>query len=316
MYPMSRTMLAGVLGSVGGLALFLYGMLMMSAALEGLAGKRLEKTLRRFTGSCLKAFLTGTAVTALLHSSSAVMVLLIGFVNAGVIGLEQAAGVVMGANLGTTITGQLTALPLSSLAPVLCLVGMLFQLCGKNEKIRQGARAVAGFGVLLVGMETMKRAVMPLAKSQAAQAFFLKLGSPLAGILGGAAFTALIQSSTAAVAVVQALLESGAMDLYTAAFLIFGQNIGTCATSFLASMGGCRNGKRAAFLHLLFNLAGTLLFTGICLWTPFLGWVERLTPANPAAQAANVHTIHNLVTALLLLPFCRQLAVLTRKLLP
>lgn len=304
---------ANMLSALSGLALFLYGMLMMSQNLEELAGGRLEQVLRRFTSRPLTGLLAGTVLTALVHSSSAVMVFLIGFVNAGVMGLEQAVWVIMGANIGTTVTSQLIALPIYETAPVCCMAGVLLQICSKKKKVKQLAGTAAGFGVLLIGMETMKLAAGPLQESEAAVQFMLRLQNPLAGILGGAAFTALIQSSTAAVAIVQALLANGVMELRTAAFLIFGQNIGTCMTSVLASLGACKNAKRAAFLHLLFNVAGTALFTLLCLGTPFLEWIQRLTPGNPAAQAANIHTIHNVVTALVLLPFGRQMTALSKR---
>lgn len=290
-----------------GLVLFLYGMKVMSSSLEYAAEERLRLFLKKLTANRFMGVLAGAGITAIIQSSSATTVMVVGLVNSGILSLEQAVGVIMGANIGTTVTGQLLAVNLDSAAPYFVFLGLFFMLLGEKSRWYQIGRLFFGLGALFLGMKGMETAMAPLGKSVRVLFLLSKLKSPVAGILAGAVFTALIQSSSASVGILQSLLNSGALGLKQSVFILFGQNIGTCITAVLASVGGSDYAKRATIVHILFNVLGTCLFTLICLFTPFTEWMARFTPKNPAAQIANIHTVFNLVTAALLLPFGRQL---------
>ena len=292
-----------LLGLLGGLALFLYGMQMMSTNLEAAAGNKMKQILERLTSNRFLGVLVGAVITALIQSSSATTVMVVGFVNSGLMTLNQAVWVIMGANIGTTITGQLIALDVGALAPLIAFVGVAILVFVKNKKIQHIAGIVAGIGVLFIGMDMMSSAMSPLREEPQFVEMMTKFSNPLLGILVGAGFTALIQSSSASVGILQALAMSGVIDLYSAVFVLFGQNIGTCITAVLASIGTTRNAKRATAIHLLFNLIGTVVFVVLSLVTPFTDVMISLAPGNPMAQIANVHTVFNLGTSLLLLPF-------------
>ena len=305
-----------LLGLLGGLALFLYGMQMMSTNLEAAAGNKMKQILERLTSNRFLGVLVGAVITALIQSSSATTVMVVGFVNSGLMTLNQAVWVIMGANIGTTITGQLIALDVGALAPLIAFVGVAILVFVKNKKIQHIAGIVAGIGVLFIGMDMMSSAMSPLREEPQFVEMMTKFSNPLLGILVGAGFTALIQSSSASVGILQALAMSGVIDLYSAVFVLFGQNIGTCITAVLASIGTTRNAKRATAIHLLFNLIGTVVFVVLSLVTPFTDVMISLAPGNPMAQIANVHTVFNLGTSLLLLPFGSVLVKIVERILP
>ena len=301
---------------LGGLALFLYGMNMMSQGMEAAAGNKMKQILERLTTNRYLGVLVGAVITAIIQSSSATTVMVVGFVNSGMMTLRQAVGVIMGANIGTTITGQLIALDAGAIAPFIAFLGVVLVVFLKQPKVRNIGGILAGLGVLFIGMEMMSTAMMPLRDSKAFIDMMTKFSNPLLGIMAGAIFTALIQSSSASVGILQALATSGAISFSGAVYVLFGQNIGTCITAVLASIGTGRNAKRTTILHLSVKIIGTAVFTILCMLTPLTSWVGGFTPANPAAQIANMHTLFNIVTTILLLPAGNLLAKLAEKILP
>ena len=305
-----------VLALLGGLALFLYGMQMMSTGLEAAAGNRMKSILEKLTSNRVKGVLFGAAITAVIQSSSATTVMVVGFVNSGLMTLKQAIWVIMGANIGTTITGQLIALDIGAIAPLFAIAGVGAIMFIKSEKVHHISSIFAGLGILFMGMDMMGAAMSPLKESEAFISLMTKFDNPLLGILVGALFTAVIQSSSASVGILQALASTGMIPLSSAVFVLFGQNIGTCITAVLASIGMKVNAKRTTVIHLLFNIIGTVLFTVICLVTPYVTWIEAMTPGDPVAQIANAHTVFNIVTTLLLLPFGTHMANIAVRILP
>jgi phosphate:Na+ symporter len=305
-----------VLALLGGLALFLYGMQMMSTGLEAAAGNRMKSILEKLTSNRIKGVLVGAAITAVIQSSSATTVMVVGFVNSGLMTLKQAVWVIMGANIGTTITGQLIALDIGAIAPLFAIAGVGAIMFIKSEKVHHISSIFAGLGILFMGMDMMGAAMSPLKESEAFISLMTKFDNPLLGILVGALFTAVIQSSSASVGILQALASTGMIPLSSAVFVLFGQNIGTCITAVLASIGMKVNAKRTTVIHLLFNIIGTVLFTVICLVTPYVTWIEAMTPGDPVAQIANAHTVFNIVTTLLLLPFGIHMANIAVRILP
>lgn len=304
------------LSLLGGLALFLLGMNMMSDGLEKAAGNKMKKILEKLTTNRFLGVAVGAAITAVIQSSSATTVMVVGFVNSGLMTLRQAIWVIMGANIGTTITGQLIALDVGVIAPVFAIVGVVFIVFLKSKKLYHIGHIIGGLGVLFVGMEMMSGSMSGLRDSQLFMDTVTNLSNPFLGIAVGAIFTAIIQSSSASVGILQALSMSGAITLNNSVFVLFGQNIGTCITAVLASIGTTRNAKRTTIIHLMFNIIGTVIFTCICLVLPFTDWIIKLTPNNSAAQIANVHTIFNIVTTLLLLPAGTYLEKIAKKILP
>lgn len=305
-----------VLALLGGLALFLYGMQMMSTGLEAAAGNRMKSILEKLTSNRVKGVLVGAAITAVIQSSSATTVMVVGFVNSGLMTLKQAVWVIMGANIGTTITGQLIALDIGAIAPLFAIAGVGAIMFIKSEKVHHISSIFAGLGILFMGMDMMGAAMSPLKESEAFISLMTKFDNPLLGILVGALFTAVIQSSSASVGILQTLASTGMIPLSSAVFVLFGQNIGTCITAVLASIGMKVNAKRTTVIHLLFNIIGTVLFTVICLVTPYVTWIEAMTPGDPVAQIANAHTVFNIVTTLLLLPFGTHMANIAVRILP
>lgn len=305
-----------VLALLGGLALFLYGMQMMSTGLEAAAGNRMKSILEKLTSNRIKGVLVGAAITAVIQSSSATTVMVVGFVNSGLMTLKQAVWVIMGANIGTTITGQLIALDIGAIAPLFAIAGVGAIMFIKSEKVHHISSIFAGLGILFMGMDMMGAAMSPLKESEAFISLMTKFDNPLLGILVGALFTAVIQSSSASVGILQALASTGMIPLSSAVFVLFGQNIGTCITAVLASIGMKVNAKRTTVIHLLFNIIGTVLFTVICLVTPYVTWIEAMTPGDSVAQIANAHTVFNIVTTLLLLPFGTHMANIAVRILP
>ena len=279
-----------VLGLLGGLALFLYGMQMMSSGLEAAAGNRMKQILERLTANRFLGVAVGAAITAVIQSSSATTVMVVGFVNSGMMTLIQAVWIIMGANIGTTITGQLIALDVGALAPLFAFCGVALVVFTKKVKLHHWGLIVAGLGILFIGMDMMSTAMMPLRDSPAFVNLMTRFSNPALGILAGAVFTAAIQSSSASVGILQALAVSGVIGLPSAVYVLFGQNIGTCITA--------------------------VVFTVICMLTPLTAFVESLSPANPAAQIANMHTLFNIATTLMLLPFGTLLAKAAVRILP
>lgn len=305
-----------VISLAGGLALFLYGMSIMGTGLEKYAGGRMESILQKLTSSTWRAVALGAVITALIQSSSGTTVIVVGLVNSGIMQLSQAIGIIMGANIGTTVTGLLIALDVGAMAPLLAFVGVAFVVFLKKPILHHWGQIIAGLGVLFLGMGMMSDAMMPLRESQVFIDLMTKMSNPLLGILVGMVFTAIIQSSSASVGILQTLAASGLIGLHSAAFILFGQNIGTCITAVLAAIGTSRSAKRTTIIHLLFNVIGTVIFTTLCILTPLTGLIESLLPATPAGQIAALHTTFNIVTTLLLLPFGTHLAKIAERILP
>ena len=304
-----------LLALFGGLALFLYGMHMMSCGLENAAGDRMKSILEKLTSNPLIGVLVGALITAVIQSSSATTVMVVGFVNSQLMTLNQAVWIIMGANIGTTITGQLIALDAGKVAPIVAIVGVVMITFMKNKKVNAIGEILGGLGILFIGMDMMKLAMVPLQDSPMFIDAMTTISNPFFAILLGAGFTALIQSSSASVGILQALALSGLIPLSSSIYIIFGQNIGTCVTSFLASLNANRNAKRTTVIHLSFNIIGTILFMLFVTFVPFVDWMEAIT-SNPAAQIANTHTCFNILTTLILLPFGHKLARLAEMILP
>lgn len=267
----------GVLSLIGGLALFLYGMHVMGAGLEKMSGGRLERILENLTSNPLKAVLLGAGVTAVIQSSSATTVMVVGFVNSGIMKLSQAIGIIMGANIGTTITAWLLSLTgiqgdnlfinmlkPTSFSPILAMIGIILLMSGKSDKKKITGEILLGFVVLMYGMSAMSGAVEPLADVPEFTNLLTMFKNPVLGVLAGALLTAVIQSSSASVGILQALSVTGGFTFGTAIPIILGQNIGTCVTAMISAIGANKGAKRTAFVHLYFNLIGTILF--LCLF--------------------------------------------------
>ncbi|MCI5731923.1 MAG: Na/Pi cotransporter family protein [Eubacterium sp.] len=317
---MFSEMFFNALTLIGGLAFFLYGMHVMGDGLTKLSGGRLERILERLTHNRMKAVLLGAGVTAVIQSSSATTVTVVGFVNSGIMKLEQAIGVIMGANIGTTVTSWLlsltgieggnfflTLLKPSSFTPVLAIIGIFLIMSSKQEKRKDIGAILIGFSVLMFGMDTMSAAVEPLADVPEFTGIFTMFSNPFLGMLVGALLTAIIQSSSASVGILQALCATGSVPFATAIPIIMGQNIGTCVTALLSSVGAGKNAKRAALVHLYFNVIGTAVFM-IIFYTlnAFLDFTFMHNPAN-AAGIAVIHSLFNIGATLLLLPFAKGL---------
>lgn len=313
----------GVFALVGGLALFLYGMDIMGKGLEKLSGGRLERLLEKLTSNRVKAVALGALVTAVIQSSSATTVMVVGFVNSGIMKLTQAVGIIMGANIGTTMTSWILSLSSiessnffvkllkpSSFAPILALIGIIFIMFNKKEKKKDIGMILVGFAILMTGMDQMSEAVKPLKDVPEFTNILLMFSNPILGMLAGLVLTAIIQSSSASVGILQALCVTGAVPFSTALPIIMGQNIGTCVTAIISSIGTSKNAKRAAAVHLFFNIIGTavfmIVFYTINAFLPF----EFLADAADAKGIATIHSLFNIGATLLLLPFGNQLVKL------
>lgn len=302
-----------------GLGLFLYGMTIMSDGLEKSAGNKLEKIIEKVSGSLIKGIITGAVVTCVVQSSSATTVMVVGFVNAGIMSLTQAIGIIMGANIGTTITAQLVSIDVSLLAPVAIITGMAIKMFSKNRKQLVFGEILLGFGILFFGMEVMKDAMAPLKQNDAFRNLILGIGSgtwmgTLKGFLLGLTITAVVQSSSATTAILVALATEGSLPIEAAFPILLGTNVGTCVTAMLSSMGANRTAKRAALMHLLFNVIGTLVFI-IFLQSLTIGAVTSISD-HPQRQLANAHTLFNIVNTLLLLPFAGLIVKAVNFMLP
>ncbi len=313
----------GVFSLIGGLALFLFGMDAMGKGLEKLSGGRLERLLEKLTSNRLKAVALGTLVTGIIQSSSATTVMVVGFVNSGIMKLTQAVGIIMGANIGTTVTAWLLSLASiegesfvlqllkpSSFSPILALIGIILLMFCKSEKKKNIGTILIGFAILMTGMDQMSAAVKPLKDVPEFTNILLMFSNPILGMLAGLILTAVIQSSSASVGILQALCMTGAVPFGTALPIIMGQNIGTCVTAIISSIGTSKNAKRAATVHLLFNIIGTTVFM-IVFYTlnAFVSFEFLNTPAD-AAGIATVHSLFNIGATCLLLPFGNQLVKL------
>ena len=287
---------------LGGLSLFLFGMKLMGEGLERAAGDRLKNILSMVTKNRVLAMLAGIAVTAVIQSSSAATVMVVGFVNAGLLSLTQAVGMIMGANIGTTVTSLMLSVKLDFGMIFACLGLLMTVLSRKHAAASALGEVLMGLGILFVGMDTMSGAMAPLQGWAGFRNAMASMDDPLLGVLIGAAVTAVLQSSSASVGILQALAGEGLISLHAAVFILFGQNIGTCVTALLASSGTNATAKRAAVVHLLFNVIGTVLFLLIALIFPIADWITALAPTNTRLQIAMVHIVFNVVTTLLLLP--------------
>lgn len=312
--------LFAVLSLLCGLALFLYGMNTMGDGLEKFSGGKLEKTLEKMTNNTLKGFFLGLAVTAVIQSSSATTVMVVGFVNSGIMKLRQAIGIIMGANIGTTVTAWILSLSgiegdslvmqllkPSSFSAIFAFVGIILLMFVKSDSKKNLGTIFVGFAVLMVGMDMMSGAVEPLADNPAFTSILTAFQNPILGILAGAVLTAIIQSSSASVGILQALSTTGSITYSMAIPIVMGQNIGTCITALLSCIGAKKNAKRAAFVHLYFNIIGTVvlctLFYAINAVVNFSFVDDVVNPANIAV----IHTLFNVCATALLLPFNKQL---------
>ena len=307
--------ITNILSLLGGLALFLYGMQMMSGGLEAAAGNKMKQILERLTANRFLGVVVGALITAVIQSSSATTVMVVGFVNSGMMTLSQAVWIIMGANIGTTITGQLIALDVGMMAPLFAFAGVAMVVFLKSPRAHHYGEIIAGLGVLFIGMGMMSDAMVPLREVPEFVNLMTTFSNPVVGIGVGALFTAVIQSSSASVGILQSLASNGLIGLGDAVFVLFGQNIGTCITAVLAAIGTSKNAKRTTVIHLTFNIIGTTVFTIICLLFPLTALVESFTPGNAPAQIANMHTLFNIVTTLLLLPVGQYLAKFAEKIM-
>ena len=313
----------GILKMVGGLALFLYGMDLMGEGLAKASGGKMEKMLESLTSNTLKAVALGAIVTAVIQSSSATTVIVVGFVNSGIMKLGQAVGVIMGANIGTTMTSWLLSLTgiesgnffmqllkPSSFSPVLAVIGVIFMQFLKSDKKKNVGMIMVGFAILMTGMDTMSAAVKPLANVPEFTNILLMFSNPVLGLLAGAILTAIIQSSSASVGILQALCMTGAVTYGTALPIIMGQNIGTCVTAMISGIGASKNARRTALIHLYFNIIGTTIFL-VIFYTinAFVDFAFLDTAAN-AAGIAVIHSVFNITATIVLLPFSKVLVKL------
>ena len=311
---------------IGGLALFIYGMTTMGKGLERAAGSKLEKTLEKMTGNVFTALIMGMVVTMVIQSSSATTVMVVGFVNAGIMTLKQSVGVILGANIGTTVTAQILRLSggdgsgnlfmdllkPKNLAYIIVLVGVIIMMLAKKRRTRDIADIFTGFGILFIGMAVMEGAVAPLADLPQFADLFAAISNPVLGVVVGAGVTAIIQSSSASVGILQALSTTGAITYSAAIPIILGQNIGTCITAFLSSLGGSKNARRTAMVHFYFNLIGSIAFLVAIYAVQYaVGFSFWENPIDKGG-IANFHTLFNVTCTLLFLPFTGLLVKLAR----
>ena len=310
---------ANILSMAGGLGLFLFGIRTMGDGLENAAGAKLKRMLEVLTGNRFLAVLVGFVVTAIIQSSTATTVMVVGFVNAGMMSLAQAVGVIMGANIGTTVTSLLIALNFSSVAAAAVLVGVILMLASKKTVVKNLGAIFTGFGLLFLGIDMMSDSMAPLRESAGFMNFIVTVSEsplrPLFGIILGIVMTAVLQSSSASVGVLQTLAMQGLVPLKFSVFVLFGQNIGTCLTALFSTVGAKKNSKRAAVIHLLFNLIGTGIFILIALLTPYVEWIEKLSP-DPMAQIAISHIVFNIASTVIMFPFAKVLVKLSCLLVP
>lgn len=307
------SILAGVLG---GLGLFLFGMNMMGNGLQKAAGNRLKQMIGALTTNKYIGVVVGALVTMLIQSSSATTVMVVGFVNAGLMSLYQAIGVIMGANIGTTVTAQLVAFKLTDIAPFVIAAGVALQLASKKRKHQEIAEVLIGFGILFLGMKTMSSVLKPLSHTPAFEQMITGLSNPFMGIVVGFVITAIVQSSSATTGLLLAIASTGVLGLEAAFPILFGQNIGTCVTAMISSVGASRTARRAAMMHLLFNIIGTAVFMVLLYALPIVEWITSLSAGDVQRQIANAHSLFNITNTLLLLPFSALFVKAAERIIP
>ncbi|MGL5440629.1 MAG: Na/Pi cotransporter family protein [Filifactoraceae bacterium] len=305
-----------IIGLIAGLGLFLYGMNLMGAGLQKAAGEKLKSIIEMLTKNRLIAVFVGIFVTAIIQSSSATTVMVVGFVNAGIMQLSQAIGIIMGANVGTTVTAQLVSFDIEALAPVTVGIGVIMLLASKNEKTKSFSEILIGFGILFVGMVYMKEAVRPLREVQAFKDMLVNFGdNQILGIMMGFGLTLMVQSSSASIGILIALATEGMLPLASALPILYGDNIGTCTTALISSIGASKNAQRAAVMHLTFNIIGTLLFA-LLLNPVVTKIVVGLDPDDVGRQIANAHTIFNITNVVFQFPFASFIVKFAQFIIP
>ena len=302
-----------ILGLMGGLGLFLYGMRLMSDSLEQAAGARMRAILEFFTKTPLRGILVGTLFTAVIQSSSACTVMVVSFVNSGLMDLYQAAGVIMGANIGTTVTSQLISFNLSALAPAIVMAGIILVMISKKVKVQRVGEVLLGFGILFMGLNTMSSSMAVLRESPQVVEIMGSLNGHFAALIVGLVVTAVLQSSSATVGIVLLLANQGLLDMRICFFIILGCNIGACVSALLAGLNGKRDAKRAAMINLLFNILGTIImYVALTVaLEPITHFIEFVSGSNPGREVANAHTLIKIVEVLILAPFIKQIVKMT-----
>ena len=307
--------IGSIISLFGGLGAFLFGMHYMGEGLNLAAGSKMKDLLEKLTRKPIMGFLIGTVVTVVIQSSSATTVMVMGFINAGIMDLAQATGVIMGANIGTTITSILIAMDISALAPLCIAIGALMLLYAKRKRTKYIGQVILGFGLLFQGLKTMSSAMSPLKDSPVFQKFIMNATNPILGFVVGVLLCAILQSSSASVGILQALAMQGLMPLRFAAFLVCGINVGSSTPPLLSALNAKNNAKRAAFIYLIYNLVGAVIFMPIVMITPLTNLLEN-TIAAPALQVSAFHILFKVVTALVLLPLTNQVVKLTYSFIP
>lgn len=302
-----------ILGLMGGLGLFLYGMELMSKSLEKVAGAKMRSILEFFTKTPIRGILIGTLFTAVIQSSSAATVMVVSFVNSGLMNLYQAAGVIMGANIGTTVTSQLISFNLATLAPAIVMAGVVMLMFCKKVKLQRIGEVLLGFGILFMGLTTMSSSMSVLKESPQVVEIMSSLTSHFLAVIVGIVVTTVLQSSSATVGIVLLLANQGLLDIRICFFIILGCNIGSCVSALLASLNGKRDAKRAALIHLLFNIIGTAIIYLILTVAlePVTGFIQMISRSNPGREVANAHTLIKIVEVIILAPFIKQIVKLT-----
>ncbi|MBQ7919251.1 MAG: Na/Pi cotransporter family protein [Lachnospiraceae bacterium] len=316
----------GWIAMLGGVALFLYGMNMLGDGLAAASGGKLEKILEKLAGNPIKAVLVGAGVTAVIQSSSATTVMVVGFVNSGIMKLSQAVGIIMGANIGTTMTAWILSLAEiegtafllklckpTNFSPIMALIGIIIIMFSKKEKHRNIAEILIGFAILMYGMDTMSTSVEPLADDPTFTGLLVKFSNPILGLLAGLILTAIIQSSSASVGILQALAVSGAIGYSSVIPIIMGQNIGTCVTAMISSIGANKNAKRASLVHLYFNIIGTIIFMTVFYIVNAVVELPFMSELATASGIATLHSCFNIFATIILLPFSKGLVALATK---
>lgn len=304
------------LSAAAGLGLFLYGVNLMGAGLQKATGEKLKSIIGLLTKNRFVAVLVGILVTGIIQSSSATTVMVVGFVNAGILTLNQSIGIIMGANVGTTVTAQLISFNLEAYAPFAVAIGMVLYLANRGQKTRDYGEILIGFGILFIGMIYMKEALAPLGEMKGFQNMLVTFGqNPILGIFVGFILTLVLQSSSASIGILVALGMQGILPLEAALPILYGDNIGTCTTALLSSIGASKNAQRAAIMHLIFNVVGTVIFISI-LNKPIVNIVTQISPDSVARQIANAHTIFNLSNVVIQFPFAGLIVKLAEKVIP
>ena len=298
---------------LAGLGLFLFGIDYMGDGLKSYAGDKLKDIIDKYTSSPVKGILIGALVTCLIQSSSGTTALTIGLIRSGLMNLNQAVGIIMGANIGTTITSQLIAFNLSELAPVIIMAGIIMLMFCKKTKVQRTGEVLLGFGILFMGLNAMSTSMAVLKESPKVVEIMGSLDSHFLALLVGMVVTAVLQSSSATVGIILLLANQGLLDMRICFFIILGCNIGACVSALLAGLGGKRDAKRASLIHLLFNVIGTIIMYVVISvgLEPITGFIENISGHNPGREVANTHTLIKIVEVLMLAPFNRQLVKLT-----